>query len=54
LKFSKISKVFIFSAILFCSQYENQCFTQYKALSTVFVFLGVLVYTFGSPKEKVE
>eukprot|EP01080_Neovahlkampfia_damariscottae_P011296 gene11296-4107_t len=46
--------VFIFSSILFCSQYQNQCFTQYKAISAVFVTVGVLIYTFGSPKEKTD
>lgn len=37
--------VFAISAILFCDSHKNQCFNEYKGLSTALVVLGILYFS---------
>jgi len=37
--------VFAMSALFFCDSHENQCFNQYKGVSTILVVVGILLFS---------
>lgn len=43
--YSRAVSVFVISALLFCDRHPVQCFNEYKGMSLVCVFIGVLYFS---------
>jgi hypothetical protein len=46
--------VFVVAGFLFCDRQESQCYTRARAIATVLVVGGVLVYSYGKQEKKKE